>query len=151
MLVTRNILAFNKIISEPLGIPHNLPITLEGKIVCIDLMVVKGPLDLNFLLRKDYVYNMKVVVSTLSHVMYFTHNGNIVTIDQLSFVDLDLTTNHPTSLIVLYLQVISTPPQVNYVATNPMFSITDPSEPLTVYSTSYDLDPVIDIGNLMGC
>ena len=46
--------------------------------------------------------------------------------------------------------MVSTPPRVNYVATSPMFSFTDVSEPLTVFSTSYDLDPVIDMENPMG-
>lgn len=46
--------------------------------------------------------------------------------------------------------MVSTPPQVNYVAISPMCSVTDASDPLTVCSTSYDLDLVIDIGNLMG-
>ena len=70
----------------------HLPITLGGKTVCIDVMVVQGPLDFNLLLGHDYVYAMKavVLVSTLFRVMHFSHDGNIVTIDQLSFV----TPNH---------------------------------------------------------
>ena len=52
-------------------------------------MVVQGPLYFNMLLRGDYVYAMKDVVSTLFQVMHFTHDGNIMTIDQLSFVKPD--------------------------------------------------------------
>jgi hypothetical protein len=48
-----------------------------------DVIVVKGPLDFNMLIRCDYVYDMNVVVSTLFQVMHFPHNGSIVTIDQL--------------------------------------------------------------------
>ena len=48
--VTQNLKAFNKTISEPLGILPKLPITLESKIVCIYIMVVQGPLDFNFIL-----------------------------------------------------------------------------------------------------
>jgi hypothetical protein len=92
--VTHHLLDFNRRSSEPLGILPQLPITLGGKIVCIDVMVVQGPLDFNFLLGWDYVYAMKVVVSTLFRVMHFPHNGNIVTIDQLSFISPDLTVNH---------------------------------------------------------
>lgn len=92
---------------------------------------------------------MKVVMSTLFQVMYFPHNGNIVTIDQLSFVGVDLTTSHLTSLNAPYMQVVSTPPQVNYVATSPMFLVTYVSRPLTVFLTSLDLDPIIYIGNPM--
>lgn len=119
--VTQNLLDFNKTISEPLGILPQLPITLEGTNICINLMVVEGPLDFNFLLRRDYVYAMKVVISTLFHVMYCPHNGNIVTIDQISFIDLDLAVNHMTSLNVPYMQVVSSLPWVNYVETTPVF------------------------------
>ena len=52
-------------------------------------MVVQGPLDFNILLGRDYVYAMKAVVSTLFRVMHFPHDGNIVTIDKLSFITLD--------------------------------------------------------------
>ena len=93
---------------------------------------------------------MKFVVSMLFHVMSFPHNGNIVTVDQISFASLDSTTNNLTPLNVPYTKVVSTPPRVNYVATSPMFSVTDASEPLIVYSISFDLDPVIDMENPSG-
>ena len=93
---------------------------------------------------------MKAVISTLFRVMSFPHNGNIVTVDQLSFTSLDSTTHNLTSLNVPFAEVVSTPPRVNYVATSPMFSLTDASEPLTVCSTSFDLDPVIDMEKPMG-
>jgi hypothetical protein len=80
--VTQNLLDFNKWITQPLGILPQLPVTLGGKIVYIDVMVVHDPLDFNFLLGRDYVYAMKALVSTLFRVMCFPHNGNIVTIDQ---------------------------------------------------------------------
>ena len=86
MLATNQILAFNRRPTAPLGILPQFPITLEGKIICIDVMVVQGPLDFNMILGCDYVYAMKAVVSTLFRVMYFPHDGKIMTIDQLSFV-----------------------------------------------------------------
>ena len=92
-------------------------------------MVVRGPLDFNLLLGRDYVYAMKAVVSTLFRMMSFPHNGNIVTVDQLSFPSLVSTTNNPTSLNVPDSKVVSTPPWVNYVVASPMFSVTDGSEP----------------------
>ena len=52
---TNQILAFNQIPTTPLGILPHLSITLGGKIVCIDVMVVQGPLDFNLLLGRDYV------------------------------------------------------------------------------------------------
>jgi len=93
---------------------------------------------------------MKVVVSTLLCVMSFPHNGNIVTVDQISFPSLVSTTNNMTPLNVPDSKVIPTPPWVNYVAIGPMFSVTDVSEPLTVCSSSFELDSVIDMENSMG-
>jgi hypothetical protein len=81
--VTQNLLAFNRRTSQPLGILPQFPVTLGGKIVFIDVMVVQDPLDFTLLLGQDYVYAMKALVSTLFCVIYFPHNGRIVTIDQL--------------------------------------------------------------------
>ena len=89
MPATDQILAFNRIPTAPIGTLPYLPITLGGKIVCIDVMVVQVPLDFNLLLGRDYVYAMKVIVSTLFRVMDFPHDGKIVTVDQLSFNTLD--------------------------------------------------------------
>ena len=58
---TDHILSFNKRPIAPLRILPHLPITLGGKIACIDVMVIQGPLDFNILLGQDYVYAMKVV------------------------------------------------------------------------------------------
>ena len=90
-----------------MDLPH-FPITFEGKIVCIDVMVVHGPLHFNMLLGRDYVHVMKVVVSTLFRVMYFPHDGNIVTVDQLSFIkpDYRVTPSHQNSLNVLHVLVV---------------------------------------------
>ena len=93
---------------------------------------------------------MKAIVSKLFRVMYFPHNGNIVTLDQLSFPSLVSTTSNMTPLNIPVSKVVSTSPWVNYVATGPMISVTDVSEPLTVCSSSFDLDPVIDMENSMG-
>ena len=86
MPATNEILAFNCKPVAPLGTLPYFPITLGGKTICIDVMVIQGSLDFNLLLGCDYVYAMKAVVSTLFRVMHFRHDGNIVTIDQLSFV-----------------------------------------------------------------
>ena len=90
MLATNPILDFNRRPTTPLGILPHFPITLGGKTICIDVMVVQGPLDFNLLLRRDYVYAMKAVVSTLFKVMHFPHDGNIVTIDQIPFLHLTI-------------------------------------------------------------
>jgi hypothetical protein len=127
--VTQNLLAFNRRTSQPLGTLPQFPVTLGGKIVFIDVMVVQDPLDFTLLLGRDYVYAMKAIVSTLFHVIYFPHDGRVVTVDQLSFIDPDWI----ASLNGSYMQTVSPPPQVNYVALSPMAS------------TSDDLDPVVDM------
>ena len=111
MPATNQILAFNQRPTAPLGILSQFPITLEEKTVCIDVMVVQSPLDFNLLLGRDYVYAMKAVVSTLFRVMYFLHDGKIVTIDQFSFVKLDyhVTPSHQTSLNVPHVLVALSP------------------------------------------
>ena len=72
-------------------------------------MVVQGPLDFNLLFGHDYA--MKDVVSTLFRVMYFPHDGNIVTIDQLAFVKPDhrMTLSYQTSLNVSHVLVVPSP------------------------------------------
>ena len=74
-------------------------------------MVVQGPLDFNLLLGRDYVYAMKDVVSTLFRVMHFPHHGNIVTINQLSFVTPNhrMTTSHHIFLNVPHVLVVPPP------------------------------------------
>ena len=47
------ILAFNCRPTAPLGTLPYFPITLGGKTVCIDVMVVQGPLDFNLLLGHE--------------------------------------------------------------------------------------------------
>ena len=88
-----------------------MTITLGGKNVCIDVMVVQVPLDFNMLLGGDYVYAMKSVVSTLFRVMHFPHFGKIVTIDQLSFVTPNhrITPSNQTSLNVSHVLMVPSP------------------------------------------
>ena len=74
-------LSFNRRTNHPLGVLPQFPVTLGGKTVVIDVMVVQDPLDFDLLLRRDYVYAMKTIVSTLFRVIYFPHDGRILTID----------------------------------------------------------------------
>jgi hypothetical protein len=127
--VTQNLLAFNRRTSQPLGTLPQFPVTLGGKAVFINVMVVQDPFDFSLLLGRDYVYSMKDIVSTLFRVISFPHNGRVVTVDQLSFIDPDWI----ASLNGSYMQMVSPRPQVNYVALSPMDS------------TSDDLDPVVDM------
>ena len=77
VLVTQNLLAFNKGTSQPLGMLPKFPIILGGKIIYIDVMVVQGPLNLNILLRCDYVYVMGSLVSSLFSVVFFLTKGEL--------------------------------------------------------------------------
>jgi hypothetical protein len=61
---------------------------------------------------------MKAIVSNLFCVITFPHDGKVVTIDQLSFIN----PAWIASLNGSYMQPISAPPQVNYVALSPMDS-----------------------------
>jgi hypothetical protein len=78
---SHELLAFDRCPSEYLGVLPQLPISLGGKTICIDVIVVQGRLDFNMLLGRDFLYAMNIVVSTLFWVMHFPHNGSIVTID----------------------------------------------------------------------
>jgi hypothetical protein len=129
--ITQNLLAFNRRTNQPLGTLHQFPVTLGGKILFIDVMVVQSPLDFPLLLGRDYVHAMKDIVSTLFHVIYFPHDGRIVTIDQLSFIGPDWI----TSLSGSYMEKVSPLPQVNYVALSPMPFVADEN----------DLDLVVDM------
>jgi hypothetical protein len=62
---TSQLLDFDRRPSEYLGILPQFPITLGGKTILVNMIVVQGPLDFNMLLGHDYVYAMNVVVSTL--------------------------------------------------------------------------------------
>jgi hypothetical protein len=145
--VTHHLLDFNKIYSEPLGILHHLPITLGGKTICIDVMVVQGTLEFNLLLGWEYVYAMKTIMSTLFQVIHFPHNGNIVTIDQIVFISPDLTVDHSNSMNVPYMKVISLLPQVNYVVSCPMPSTNNEKDPLNVCLNYLESYLVVDMVN----
>ena len=81
MLTDSQLLAFDRRTCVALGILPQTPVTLGGKTVLVDFMVIEDPLDFNMLLGCDYVYAMKLVVSTLFRVMYFPPNESIATID----------------------------------------------------------------------
>ena len=51
----------------------------------IEVEVVDVPLDYNILLGRNWMYSMQAVASSLFRAICFSCNGNIVTIDQMSF------------------------------------------------------------------
>jgi hypothetical protein len=62
---SHELLDFDRCLSEYLGILPQFSISLGGKIVPVDVIVMQGPLDLHMLLGCDYVYSMNTMVSTL--------------------------------------------------------------------------------------
>lgn len=90
MLASSPLLVFYKRPSEPLGVITQLHTSLGGKTILIDIMVVEDPMDLYMLLGHDYVYAMNILVSLLFRVIHFPHNGSIVTIDQLDYIPLSI-------------------------------------------------------------
>jgi hypothetical protein len=131
--ITQTLLTFNKRTNHPLGVLPQFPVTLGGKIVFIDVMVIQDPLDFDLLPGRDYFYAIKAIVSTFFHVMSFPHDGIMVTIDQISFVRPEMTINPMTSLNGSYMESVSPLPQVNYVALSSMTSNPD------------DLDSTVDM------
>jgi hypothetical protein len=144
---SHELLAFDRRLSECLGVLPQLPILLGGKIFLVDVIVLQGSLDFNMLLVCDYVYAMNVVVSTLFRVMHFPHNGSIVTIDQLASDN-----HHPNLMLVqaapLYVPSVcvdTTPPWVNYVVSYPWCSVASNQEPVHSCFPSRDLVSTIDL------
>jgi hypothetical protein len=121
MLATSELLEFDRIPRECMGILPQFPITLGGNIIPIDLLVVPSPLDFNMLRGHDYIYVMKDVVSTLFHVMHFPHNRSIVTNDQLSSYHHHVSSisSQVSPLCVHSVRVYSSPPWVNYLVSYP--------------------------------
>ena len=110
VLVTQYLLAFKGGTSQPLGILPKYPITLGGKTVYIDVMVVQGPFDFNIRLWHDYVYVIVALVSSLFHVVCFLHEGRIVTIDQMLFIGHQVTPLQSSSPISSCLQAVPSLP-----------------------------------------
>jgi hypothetical protein len=101
----RNLSGFDKGTSRPLGILPNVPVTLKGKTVHMNVMVVQGPLDYNLLLGRDYIYCMEAIVSSLFRVMCFPHEGRMVKlVDQLSFPGSRIANSQIPSLNGLFTQ-----------------------------------------------
>ena len=77
--------AFDGRYFRPHGILPSLKFRLGGKTVAIEVEVVDAPLDYNLLLGTNWMYSMQAIAYFLFCVVCFPHNGNIVTIDQMTF------------------------------------------------------------------
>ena len=89
---------------------------------------------------------MQAVVSKLFHVMYFNHGEEIVTIDQLDFLDLspDPTRDKVFPLLIPSVSIDTTAPQESYVASCPLRSIATKKQPLFSCLPSRDLVPTVN-------
>jgi hypothetical protein len=154
---SHELLDFDRHPSEYLGVLPQFPISLCGKTVLVDVIVVQGPLYFNTLLGCDYVYAMNTVVSMFFRVMHFPHNEKIVTIDQPTYDN-----HHPNSTLfqttplhVLSVRVDSTLSWVNCVASYPRCSIASEQEPVKSCFPSRDLvstiDPLVQWGHGSPC
>jgi hypothetical protein len=95
--------AFNGSGFNPYGVLPSLPITLEGKMVNIEVEVFDAPLDYNLLLGHRWIDSMRAVVSTCFCVIHFPHQGKVITVDQLAFSN----SNTRTSNVPF---IVKTPP-----------------------------------------
>jgi hypothetical protein len=86
--------AFNGSAFKPYGVLPSLSITLEGKMVNIQVEVFDAPLDYNLLLGRSWIDSMRAVMSTLFWIMCFPHQGKVVTMDQLAFFNYDTHTRN---------------------------------------------------------
>jgi hypothetical protein len=86
--------AFNGSSFKPYGVLPSFPITLEGKIFQVEVEVFDAPLDYNLLLGHSWIDSMHAVVSTLFRVICFPHQGKVVTVDQLAFLNSDTRTGN---------------------------------------------------------
>ena len=119
MPVAQNLTAFDGGTTQPLGILPKFPVTLGGKTVYIDVLVIQGALDFSLLLGRDYIYAMGALVSSLFRAVSFPHDRRIV-IDQLSFVSPPAPPAQLSSPPGFYPPVVFAPPQINYMATYPV-------------------------------
>ena len=51
----------------------------------VEVEVIDAPLDYNLLLGRNSTYAMSAIASVIFRVVVFTHEGKLVTIDQLDY------------------------------------------------------------------
>jgi hypothetical protein len=86
--------AFNSSGFKPYSVLPLFPITLEGKMVNVEVEVFDVPLDYNLLLGCSWIDSMHAVMSTLFHIVHFPHQGKVVTVDQLALFNSDTCTKN---------------------------------------------------------
>ena len=51
----------------------------------VEVEVIDASLDYNLLLGRSWTYSMSAIASAILRVVVFSHEGKLVTVDQLSF------------------------------------------------------------------
>ena len=72
--------------------------------MCVEVEVVDAPFDYNPLLGRSWTHAMKMVVSNIFIVLFFPHEGWIITIDPLFFSPPDPSLGESTVLMIENLQ-----------------------------------------------
>jgi hypothetical protein len=83
-----SLVCWKALCSPTLSKLSNMLTAFDGHSFCtvkVEVEVVDAPLDYNFLLGHNWTYAMVVVVSFVFYILCFPHQGEIVTIDHLSF------------------------------------------------------------------
>jgi len=88
---------------------HNYPLALTSKTIHVNLDFIDAPLYYNILLGHSYTYAMLVVTSTIFHKMCFPHEGNIITIDQLTYYEPTFVTSPEPIILSMSNSQSSTP------------------------------------------
>jgi hypothetical protein len=74
--------------------PHELlqyfTVTLKGKIVSFNIEVFDAPMNYNLLVGHSWLCVMIVIASTMFRVLQFPHQGKIIIVDQLDYINPDL-------------------------------------------------------------
>ena len=69
----------------PKGVLPKFSIELGGKIVYVDVKFFDASLDYNLILGHSWFYAMTIIISSIFRLLFFPHEGKIVTIDQLDY------------------------------------------------------------------
>jgi len=75
------------------GILMTFPIEIGGNTIFVEVEVVDSPLDYNLLLGHSWFYETTTIVLSIIQVLHFSHQGKIMTIDQLAYYKTKIRTN----------------------------------------------------------
>jgi len=67
------------------GIIPAFPICVGCKVVNIEVELIDVNLDYNLLLGRNWIYEMDAIVSSLFCILFFSHKGRIVKVDQMDY------------------------------------------------------------------